>query len=641
MPDSQDSTEDGQHHQVKLHVPGILRLLSQHLYTDPKVALREMLQNAHDSCYRRLDEDPLAPLDYAPRIDVLVDAEQHTLSIRDNGAGLTAQEIHDYLSTVGRGYTAEIRERLAIGDPEAARRFIGQFGLGLLSAFIVADRVELVTRSWRPEEPAWLWYATGDDSYRLAPTERIDPGTTVTLHLKPSGEFLLNWAVLREAIKQYADFLHVPIYLNDDLERINVMDAPWHRGDSGAAYHAFVAERFDEPAPLAVIPLSDHIEEITLLDGTLDRIITPIEGVLYVPTASIVSLREYGNVSVYIRRMFITEDERDLLPPWAKFVNGVVDCPVLEPTVSRESVRHDETFYIVQGAIEQQVLAYFTYIAEHHPALWRNIVIAHNDLIKGWALQNHTFFESVCDLVTFDTSRGRLTLPEYLEVSGGDIYFFSEVHGSTQEKVLYEARGLVVINASAFAEEDFLRAYIEMKPHIELRQLEPGSGFVFRVDDSPGKHWEALLGYYTQQGIQARVAHFEPQSIPAIMIYPPGSDQIGQARQALENGDITGPIAKLVDDYLKRHDPDQQANRGTFHINADNLLIKRLLKLSPDDEVFTAAIEILYHNARFFAGRSLSPSEARQGFDMITFSVERLVTAISQTSDGDSRPSTD
>jgi molecular chaperone HtpG len=134
---------------------------------------------------------------------------------------------------------------------------------------------------------------------------------------------------------------------------------------------------------------------------------------------SIVSIREYGDVSVYIRRMFVTEEERELLPRWAKFVRGVVESPILNPTVSREQVRRDEVFYQIQTAIEDQLIAFLQDLAEHNPAAWRNIVIAHNDLIKAWALESRTFFDAVCDLVTFETSRGRLSVQEYLQASGG------------------------------------------------------------------------------------------------------------------------------------------------------------------------------------------------------------------------------
>jgi molecular chaperone HtpG len=611
-------------HPINLHVPGILKLLSEHLYSDPKVALRELIQNAHDSCQRRLAEDP----DYGdrnPRIDIHIDQERHQFVIRDNGSGLTESEIHDYLATIGRGYTSELRERLQFSSRGEALALIGQFGLGLLSAFIVAGRIEMVTRSYQPGEPAWRWVSTGEETYTLAKTSRPSPGSTFTLNLKLEGYFLLNDDIVREGIRTYADFLTVPIYLNDGEEPVNAIDAPWHLPEASLEdYQRFVAERFGARAPLTVLPLHDHVEPV----GDNDELVMPLAGVLFVPTGSIMSVREYGDVAVYIRRMFITSEDRDLLPRWARFVRGVVDSPVLRPTVSREQVRRDETFFQVQSAIEAQLLAHLQDLAQNDPAAWRNIVVAHNDLIKGWALESRTFFDAVCDLVTFETSRGRLPLQEYLGQTGDDIYYFVEERGSTQEKMLYEARGLTVIDASRFAEEAFLQAYARTHPRIQLRQLAPGAAFVFGDVDDPEGRWTPITRYYAEQGILTRVVSFEPKDIPAMLIYPPGSDHIAETRAALDGGEISGPIAGLVAAYLAMRDPMRTGTQGTLHINASNPLMRRVLTLPPENEAFTATLEIVYHNARFFAGRTLTAQEAKLGFEMISYSVEQLVRSV-------------
>ncbi len=615
---------------ISLHVPGILRLLGEHLYTSPQVVLRELIQNAYDSCQRRRVEDPAAANGYTPLIDLSIDPSRRTLTVWDNGAGLTADEIHTYLAAIGRGYTAELRERLEFADRKEALALIGQFGLGLLSAFIVAERLVIITRSFKPGEAGWRWESTGEETYTLTPAIRKQPGTTVTLHLKLEGEFLLNEGVVREAIRSYADFLPVPIMLNGSRRPVNILDAPWHRDGDADAYRAYLADRYDAPDPLAIIPLHDHTEAVLLPDGTEDVIVTPLRGVLFVPAGSTLSVREYGDVAVYIRRMFITGDERELLPRWARFVRGVVESPALNPTASREQVRRDTAFYTVQRAIEAQLLDALTSLARRDPRAWAGVVLAHNDLIKGWALESRTFFDAVCDLVTVETSRGRLRLPQVLDASGGTLYYFVEERGATQEKMLYEARGLVVVDASRFAEEAFLKAYARTHPGVELLQLAPGAGFLFGAVDDPRGRWAPLLRYYEEQGIQAKVVRFEPVSIPAILVHPPGSDHIAEARELLQGGAVSGPVAALLEEYLRLHDTGQAAAQGTLHLNADNPLMRRLLALPPESGAVTAALEIIYQNARLFAGRALSPQEARQSFDLISYSVEQLVKELTE-----------
>lgn len=615
------SSDGGATHEVGLHLPGVLRLLSEHLYADPGVVLRELIQNAHDSCQRRRIEGMTPPGGYRPTIDVGIDRAARTLAITDNGAGLSEAEIHSYLATIGRGYTGELRERLEDAGHGEALTLIGQFGLGLLSAFTVAERVEMVTRSALFDEPAWRWVSDGGPTYRLAPAERTMLGTTVTLHLKVDGEFLLNEGIVMAAIRTFADFLPIPITVNGEPDPANRITPPWAAGAEQGALRRYVAERFGVEAPLAVIPLHDD-------RGVSGGPGLPIRGVLFIPPGSTLSIREFGNVAVYIRHMYVTDDERDLLPRWARFVGGVVESPALSPTASREQVRRDASFRRMQIALEKQLLDYLTGLAGENPAAWQRIVAAHNDLIKVWALDSHTFFEAVRDLVTFETSRGPLSLPEVLAASGGTLYYFVDERGAIQEKMLYDAQGLVAIDASRFAEEAFLQAYVRARPGVSLQQLEPGARFVFADVDVDEDEWLPIIRYYEEQGIPVQLVAFEPEGIPAILIYPPGSDDAADARAALESGSIRGAVADLIRAYVDLHDPLDSASRGTLHLNVTNSLIGYLATLPPESGALTAALEILYQNARVLAGRRLTPRQARESFDLITYSVEQLVRTL-------------
>src|SRR5262249_28155931 len=165
-----------------LHLPGLLKVLAEHLYSSKKVGVRELIQNSHDSCVRRRVEGDDER--YRPRIDVSFDAAKKTLTITDNGFGLTADEIANYLSTIGRGYTRELREKLTMFDQAEAGELIGQFGLGFLSAFLLASEVTLTTRSFQGG-PCYKWQSVGDEYYELVPGWREEIGTTVELKLKP------------------------------------------------------------------------------------------------------------------------------------------------------------------------------------------------------------------------------------------------------------------------------------------------------------------------------------------------------------------------------------------------------------------------------------------------------------------------
>src|SRR5437868_3386628 len=154
---------EGTEHQFQIHLPGLLKVLAENLYSTRKVAIRELLQNAHDSCIRRSVEDDARF--YRPRVDIAIDHARRVVSISDNGSGLSAEDITTYLATIGRSYTRELGEKLSILSPDKAAELIGQFGLGFLSAFLVASEVTLITRSMQSGSEALRWHSSGDIHY--------------------------------------------------------------------------------------------------------------------------------------------------------------------------------------------------------------------------------------------------------------------------------------------------------------------------------------------------------------------------------------------------------------------------------------------------------------------------------------------
>ena len=503
---------------VEIHLPGLLKVLGEHLYSNPRVAVRELIQNAHDSCVRRREEDDAISAAYEPAITVRIDASAQQLLIEDNGSGLTHDEITIFLATVGRGYTRELRERLTSGQREEAMDLIGMFGLGLLSSFMIASRIEITTRSYQTPDETWRWISDGGQSYALRQLSetRDTIGTTVRLKLRDDARFLLDTATLRDILRMYAAFLPIPISIGDETTPINNYQAPWVGTQDGddpnlvVHYRAWVHE-YTEMQPLTVIPLHD----VLLDDGQL----VPLRGVLYVPPRSVVSVKEYGELIVYVRHMLITERERDLLPVWARFVSGVIDYPLLNPTASRETLRHDEVYAQVQAALARVLLAHFEQLADNAPFDWEAIVHAHNDLIKGWAVRAPELFTRVADLVSFKTSRGELTLPEYLRENPGRIFYYDDEDGITQALALFEARHLAVIDARWFADTAFLRSYGSLYG-VSVEELTPAASYLFTpIDDAQGV-WQALIEACRAQGYPVKLLAYEPTHLPMILLYP-------------------------------------------------------------------------------------------------------------------------
>ncbi|HOQ99150.1 MAG TPA: ATP-binding protein [Anaerolineae bacterium] len=586
-------------YQLKFNLPGLLRLLGTNIYSDPKVCIREMIQNAHDSCVRRQVEAGHR----GSRIQVTIDRGQRTISFADNGAGMTEEEIHECLSTIGRGYTADLRRVLEEkGSRREAEQLIGQFGLGLLSAFAIADRIEITTRSYQPGSPTLCWQCRGDVGYTVDPTESAEVGTAVTIYVQEKHASILNEEQVQKAIKQYADLLSIPIYLGRDRTPLNAMNAPWQHDATEVEYVEYVRSRFDIPA-MEVIPLCVRGE-------------VAVYGVLYIPKqSSVLSIGEYGDLDIYVRGMFIKGQDRELLPRWAKFVRGIVDSPSLMPTVSRDAIIKDEAYAQVRDVLGEAILAHLEHLAHADPRQLRAIVLSHNTLIKIWAVEDDAFFDRVADLVQFDTDVGKLSIPEYLKRTegGNTIYYFREGGSGTQQKVLFGARDIPVIDASYGAEEPFLQKYAARHPQVSVRRLSAEADFIFEpVASDDG--WQRLEEAYTRlHRIEARVVAFEPADLPAVLVSKRLAEESALLDGLLTSSSVSDEIKALLGSLKQERDRAAQGmlTQGTvLHLNARNPVIQMLRQTDPVSEVFQVALIVLYNNAVLFGQHAVTAENA-------------------------------
>ncbi len=589
--------------QFKLHMAGLLEVLAGSLYANQQVGLRELIQNAHDSCTRRKIETQR--IYYRPRIDIVADPESKTLTIADNGSGLTESEIEDYLATIGRSYTGRLRDELALFTPEDAIELIGQFGFGFLSAFMLASEVTVQTRSWQPGSQPLRWYCDGGETYTISPGTQDEVGTTVILQLRPEMAYLLEEKFLVRKIRQYADFLTIPIYLDQTNKPVNLMSSPWEAAYPKQAIRDYILRAYDDTDPLVIIPIKDHIVD---LNGDIAEIL--MSGFLFIPPASVASVREYGDLRVYIRSMFICDDEDYLLPSWARFVRGVIDCPYLQPTASRESVRKDETFYEVQAALQEQLGQALQNIADNEPLLWRKIVTGHADLMTGWAVRDDAFFNQVADILTFRTSQGQLTLPEYLTLTGENIYYVTHEINSLQEKILAEGNQSPVIEAVWFAVRPFLQKYADREGLTLIAMDGDPKHLLHPSDEGP---LIDIIAAYQRLGVQVQVADFAPTEVPALIIYPEDIEFRLESRRAKEQGEIAGEIMGLIDAYLEDSEKNDDLV-GTLYLNATAPIWNQFLAFDLNEKRLEALCQLIYQVARLFSGRALTATTGIEAF---------------------------
>lgn len=601
--------------QFQIHLPGLLKVLAESLYSSKKVGIRELIQNSHDSCVRRQVE--AKETYYKPRIEISFDLTERSIIIQDNGSGLTEDEVTEYLSTIGRSYTRQLGENLAILNPEEASRLVGQFGLGFLSAFLIAEEVILTTKSYKEGSQAFVWRSAGDVHYNVSVAGDAQVGTRVELRVKPEASFLLNERVMVETVQSYADFLEIPVTVGEDTKPVNSMMPPWEAIDPDTAIQEYIQRKFGQGSPLAIIPL--HDQEISLGHDTM---IVPLEGFLFVPPGSIASLHEYGDASIYIRRMFITDNHTRLLPNWAKFVRGVVDSPYLQPTASREDIQQDDMFFKVQKALDEQIKKGMRQIAQDDPLAWKKIVRGHRFLIMGWAVKDDAFFKEVMDIMIFNTPDGQKTLPEYLEETGGTIYYIEHRIGSQQDKLLGAGYGVPVIDAPLTLEPEFLQKYAHVNKDVKVVHMDNDANTLLEAVDE--ENFTYLLDYFRDRKIRARIVAFKPTDVPVIISYPKDAEFIRDTRDALDNDELPAPFAGLIGDYMNNMEVDEDALAGIVHLNASSKLIQQLAKM-PENKERDSAIELVYQMGRIFAGRMLNTSDITHAFRMSSASIQNLL----------------
>jgi len=358
-------------------VKQLLRLVTHSLYSNKEIFLRELISNASDACdklrFEALSNKDLYESDGELAIRVSFDKDARTITISDNGIGMSREEVIEHIGTIAKSGTREFFERLT-GDQAKDANLIGQFGVGFYSAFVVADRVTLTTRrAGRPEAEAVRWESAGEGDYTLEPVSKPGRGTDVTLHLRAEeSDFLSGWK-LREIIRRYSDHILIPIRMqkeawdadkgavsssNED-ETVNQASALWARAKSEVTqeqydeFYKHVAHDFEAPLAHTHARVEGRHEYTVLL---------------YLPARAPFDLWDRDHrrgLKLYVRRVFIMDDAEHLAPPYLRFIRGVIDSNDLPLNVSREILQESKDVEAIRAGVVKRVLDMLTDLAEN------------------------------------------------------------------------------------------------------------------------------------------------------------------------------------------------------------------------------------------------------------------------------------
>ena len=395
----------------------ILRLVIHSLYSHKEIFLRELISNASDACeklrFEALANPSLLGSDTLS-VTLIPDKDAGTLTVKDNGIGMTREEAIDNLGTIARSGTKRFLETLS-GDSAKDAQLIGQFGVGFYSAFIVADRVTLLSK--RSGADAVRWDSSGEGTYEVQTSDKEDRGTEVILHLRDEDKEFLEPSRLKQLVRKYSDHLSVPVVLKtgDTEETLNQAKAFWTRPKS---------ELKDEDYQAFYKHLTHDSENARAwahnkVEGNLEY-----TSLLYLPEHAPFDLfdrerERSGGVQLYVKRVFIMDKAAELLPPWLRFIRGLVDTDDLPLNVSRELLQNNRTVEKIKSALVRRTLDLLEELARDKPAEYGEFWKTFGAVLKEGVIEDPAQKERIAKLLRFTSTASsgdaaEVTLADYV-----------------------------------------------------------------------------------------------------------------------------------------------------------------------------------------------------------------------------------
>ncbi len=452
-----DATATGpQKMEFQTEAKQLLHLMVHALYSHKEVFLRELVSNSSDALDKLRFESLTNPAIKGPNdpaIRIKIDKTAKTLTFSDNGIGMTRQEVIDNIGTIARSGSKAFLEKMT-GDQRADSNLIGKFGVGFYSVFMVASSVKLVTKRAGSEEPAVKWESKGENEFTLEDAERDSHGTDIVIYLKEEeSSFTEDWQI-RSLIKKYSDFIAFPIYMPNDKgkeEVVNQTKPLWRRAPSEVTpeqykeFYQQVLAGFDEPLSI-IHSRAEGIMEYSSL--------------LYIPSKSpfdLFSLERKHGVKLYVKRVFIMDNCKELLPEYLRFVRGIVDSEDLPLNISREMLQKNPLIEKIRKTLVSKILGKLKELADNEPDTYKKLWQEFGPVLKEGLHMDYENKEPLLELLRFQSSNGatkddHTSLRQYVErmrADQKDIYYITGENREIVEKSphleVFKAKGIEVL----------------------------------------------------------------------------------------------------------------------------------------------------------------------------------------------------
>ena len=603
-------------HGFQTEVKQLLHLMIHSLYSNKEIFLRELVSNASDAAdklrFKALSDNSLYGDDNELFVRISVDKDAKTITISDNGIGMTRDDVMNNLGTIAKSGTAEFFGQLS-GDQAKDSQLIGQFGVGFYSAFIVADEVTVRTRSALDNNTAGVeWRSRGEGEFEIADIEKARRGTDIILHLKDDAEEFLDEYRLRGIINKYSEHLSIPVQMwkepvpeSEDSEgnKVEAQPGEWETVNSGKAlwtrdksditddeykeFYKTVAHDFDEPL------LWTHNK----VEGT-----TEYTNLLYIPKRAPWDLwnrEQQHGVKLYVKRVFIMDDAEQLMPTYLRFVRGLVDSNDLPLNVSREILQDNKITRSMRNGSTKKVLQILKKLAKDNKEEYQKFWDTFGNVLKEGPAEDHSNRERIAELLRFasthnDSAVQSVSLDDYIErmKDGQDKIFYIvadsyEAAKNNPALEIFRKKGIEVLLLSDRIDEWLMSHLTEFKEK-QLQSVTRGDLDLGELDDEENKAEQEK----TEEAFKENLERFEKalgDKVKKVRVTHRLTDS--PACIITDEHDMSTQMAKLME-AAGQAVPE---TKYIFEVNPEHALVQRMLE--KDDDTFKEWAEVLLDQA--------------------------------------------
>ncbi len=610
-PENTEKPENVEKHGFQAEVSRLLHMMVHSVYSEREIFLRELISNASDACdklrYEALTKPELTKDDADFKITVTLDEKKKTLTLSDNGIGMTREDLISHLGTIARSGTSAFMDKMAENaDDKNDVNMIGQFGVGFYSVFMVSDDIKVISRKAGTEE-SWMWHSDGIGEYSLSPAKKATRGTDIIIHIKDDAKEFLEEHRIRSIIKTYSDHIAIPITLvltkdgEEKSEKVNDGTALWVRPKSDITedqykeFYHHVGHTMDDPW-MTLHYRAEGVIEYSVL--------------MFIPSQPPMDLFDPARktrTKLYVKRIFITDDCEDLIPSYLRFMRGIVDSEDLPLNISREMLQNNPVMTKIRGAVTKRILSELEKKAKKDPEAYNVFWKAFGAVLKEGIYEDFSRRDQLMKLARFEstTTEGLQSLDDYVGRMPEDqenIYYITgeslDVAKRSPQLEGFRAKDIEVLFLTDSVDDFWLQMVPEYKDK-KFQSVTRGTADFGKEKDGEDKE---NTPEETTPEIEALIGLLKVNlegSVKDVRL----SNRLTDSAVCLiaDDGDMDIHLQRI----LKQHQQLDQTTLRVLEINGNHPLIKAIAAASTKDGSIDAlkdAANLLLDQARIMEG---------------------------------------